>query len=216
MKVLIGCEASQTVCKAFRKLGHEAYSCDIQDEYGGHPEWHLKMDVFEAVKIGGWDLAIFHPDCTFLTVTGNSWFYHPEDKLLPTTDRRPHPRFPNRRNDQLKAIQFFKDCYSADIPKIAVENPVGIMSTVFKKPNQYIHPYQFGDPHSKKTGLWLKNLPILVPTNIVEPQWYIYDDGRRDPLWHVETLKLEPKERARQRSKTFEGIANAMATQWTL
>lgn len=202
MKVLVGCEESGVVRDAFRKLGHDAWSCDILP-CSGDPTYHLQMDVFEAIKLKQWDLAIFHPPCTYLTTTGNKWM-KPEFK----------ERFPEREQQRKDAIKFFIDLYNVDIPMIAIENPVGVMSSEFRKPDQYVHPYYFGDPHSKKTGLWLKNLPLLVPTNIVEPQFYIYKNGGKDPIWHVETMKLPPDERSRVRSKTFQGFADAMASQW--
>lgn len=202
MKVLVGCEESGVVRDAFRKLGHDAWSCDILP-CSGDPTYHLQMDVFEAIKLKQWDLAIFHPPCTYLTTTGNKWM-KPEFK----------ERFPDREQQRKDAIKFFIDLYNVDIPMIAIENPVGVMSSEFRKPDQYVHPYYFGDPHSKKTGLWLKNLPLLVPTNIVEPQFYVYKNGGKDPIWHVETMKLPPDERSRVRSKTFQGLADAMANQW--
>ena len=202
MNILIGCEESGIVRDAFRKLGHDAWSCDILP-CSGNPEYHLQMDVFDAIKLKQWDLAIFHPPCTYLTTTGNKWM-KPEFK----------ERFPEREQQRKDAVKFFIDLYNSDIPRIAIENPVGVMSTEFRKPDQYVQPYYFGDPHSKKTGLWLKNLPLLVPTNIVEPQFYIYKNGGRDPIWHVETLKLPPAERSIARSKTFQGFANQMALQW--
>ena len=203
MNVLIGCEESGVVRDAFRKLGHDAYSCDLLP-CSGDPTYHLQMDVFEAIKLKQWDLAIFHPPCTYLTLTGNKWM-KPEFK----------ERFPNREQQRKDAIQFFIDLSNVDIPKIAIENPVGVISTAWRKADQYVHPYHFGDPHSKKTGLWLKNLPKLVPTDIVEPQFYIYKNGGRDPIWHVETMKLPPAERSKARSKTFQGLADQMAAQWT-
>lgn len=202
MRVLIACEESQIVCNEFRKLGHEAYSCDQLPCSGGHPEWHLQCDVFEIIN-DSWDLIIAHPPCTYLTVTGNKWM-KPEFT----------ERFPNRKQQRLDAIKFFMDIANVDCNKIAIENPVGIMSTEWRKPDQYVHPYYFGDPHSKKTGLWLKNLPLLKPTKIVEPEMYIYKDGRKDPMWHVMTMKLSPEERSKERSKTFTGFAKAMADQW--
>lgn len=202
MNILIGCEESGIVRDAFRKLGHDAWSCDILP-CSGNPEYHLQMDVFDAIKLKQWDLAIFHPPCTYLTITGNKWM-KPEFK----------ERFPEREQQRKDAVKFFIDLYNSDIPRIAIENPVGVMSTEFRKPDQYVQPYYFGDPHSKKTGLWLKNLPLLVPTNIVEPQFYIYKNGGRDPIWHVETLKLPPTERSIARSKTFQGFADQMALQW--
>lgn len=124
-------------------------------------------------------------------------------------------RFPERPKQRKEAIEFFMKLYFAPIDKIAIENPVGIMSTEFRKPDQYVHPYHFGDPHSKKTGLWLKNLPKLEYTEIVEPEMYTYKDGRKDPIWHVESMKLPSDERSRVRSKTFPGFAREMAKQWT-
>lgn len=204
MKILVACEESQVVTKELRRLGHEAYSCDIIECSGGHPEWHIQDDAIKTAYGGNWDMMIAHPPCTYLTVTGNKWML-PEFK----------DRFPDRQKQREDAIEFFMKLYNAPIAKIAIENPVGIMSTVFRKPDQYIHPYYFGDPHSKKTGLWLRGLEPLKPTDIVEPQMYIYKDGRKDPIWHVETMNLSPKERAKARSKTFPGFAKAMAEQWT-
>ena len=124
-------------------------------------------------------------------------------------------RFPNRIQQREDAIKFFMAIANANCDKIAIDNPVGIMSSVWRKADQYVHPYYFGDPHSKKTGLWLKGLPKLVPTNIVEPEMYVYKDGRKDPMWHIESLKLPPDERAKVRSKTFQGFADAMSSQWS-
>lgn len=203
LKVLIACEESQTVCKEFRNLGHEAYSCDILDCSGGHPEWHIKGDVLAELN-KGWDLIIAHPPCTYLTVTGNKWM-KPEFS----------ERFPGRAEKREEAIRFFLDIANAKCEHIAIENPVGVISTRWRKADQYVHPYHFGDPHSKRTGLWLKGLPKLVYTEIVEPQMYTYKDGRKDPVWHVESMKMPPAERSRYRSKTFDGIAKAMASQWS-
>jgi hypothetical protein len=205
MRILVGCEESQVVCKAFRALGHEAYSCDLLPSSGGHPEWHFQEDVFEVLKRIKFDLCIFHPPCTYLTTTGNKWM-KPEFR----------DRFPNRIEQRQDAIDFFMKLANVDCDKIAIENPAGVMSTEWRKPDQYVHPYYFGDPHSKKTGLWLKGLPKLVPTNMVEPEMYIYKNGGRDSMWHMETLKLKPTERTIARSKTFPGFANAMAFQWSV
>ena len=202
MKVLIACEESQTVTKAFRKNGFEAFSCDILPCSGGHPEWHIQGDVLEQLN-KGWDLIIAHPPCTYLTVTGNKWM-KPEFR----------DRFPDRQKQREEAIEFFLKIADAKCGFIAIENPVGIISTVWRKPDQYVHPYHFGDPHSKKTGFWLKGLPKLKHTKVVEPIMYTYKDGRKDPIWHVESMKLPPAERQRVRSKTFEGLAQAMADQW--
>ena len=204
MKVLVACEESQEVCKAFRELGHEAYSCDIQECSGGHPEWHLKQDVIPLLN-QDWDLIIAHPPCTFLTVTGNRWFDVERygDKAI------------QRHKDREEAVKFFMQFVNAKCDKIAIENPIGYMSTAYKKPTQIIHPYMFGDPARKATCLWLKGLPKLTPTNMVEPIIIHYQNGKgTDNPWHMETMKLPPKERAKARSKTFPGIAKAMAEQW--
>ncbi len=216
MNVLIACEESQTVCKAFRALGHEAYSCDVQEPSGGHPEWHILGDALEAVKggeivtmdgqrhdIGKWEMLIAHPPCTYLTLAGNKWF-KPEFT----------ERFPDRQKQRKEAIDFFMDIANADCDKIAIENPVGVMSSQWRKPNQYIEPYMFGDPEKKKTGLWLKGLPLLKPTNIVEPVIIHCKSGANEPRWHIETMRLPKEERSRVRSQTFPGIAAAMAEQW--
>lgn len=203
MKILVACEESQTVTKELRKLGHEAFSCDLEPCSGGHPEWHIHGDALVEAYSGKYDMMIAHPPCTYLTVTGNKWM-KPEFA----------DRFPNRKQQREDAIDFFLKLFNAPIPKIAIENPVGVLSTRFRKPDQYVHPYFFGDPHSKKTGFWLKGLPALEKTNEVEPEMYVYKDGRKDPMWHVESMKLPPKERARVRSKTFPGMAEEMAWQW--
>lgn len=187
MKVLVGCEESQAVCKEFRKLGHEAYSCDILPCSGGHPEWHLTGDVFNYIK-GDWDLGIFFPPCTDLAVSGARWF----------KEKRADGR-------QQKSIKFFKDiveqCERHGIP-FAIENPIGIMSTHYRKPDQIIQPWQFGHGETKATCLWLSGLPNLQPTNIV---------GGREARIH----KMSPsKDRGKLRSKTYLGIAEAMAEQW--
>ena len=220
MKVLVACEESQRVCIEFRKLGHEAYSCDIEPCSGGHPEWHIQDDVlpllngncdFKTVNgdmhhlIGKWDLIIAHPPCTYLTVTGNRWFNIEKygDKAM--------NRFKNRQ----AAYDFFMQFVNADCEKIAIENPIGYMSTAYMKPTQIIHPYMFGNPARKATCLWLKGLEPLKPTNIVEPEIIHYKNRKgTDNTWHMETINLPPHERARERSKTFPGIAKAMAEQW--
>lgn len=205
MKILVACEESQAVTKELRKLGHEAYSCDIEPCSGGHPEWHFQQDVIPLLK-EKWDMIIAFPPCTYLTNTGNSWFNIEKygDKAI------------ERYKLREEAINFFMAFANADCEKIAIENPIGCMSTRYRKPNQIIHPYMFGDAERKGTCLWLKGLPKLVPTNIVEPRIIKYKNGKgTDSPWHVETMKLPPKERAKMRSKTFPGIAKAMAEQWT-
>ena len=217
MKVLIACEESQRVCIAFRKRGHGAYSCDIQDPSGGHPEWHILGDALKAIEggrittmdgkthdIGRWDLLIAHPPCTYLTLAGNKWF-KPEFA----------DRFPDRQKQRKEAVEFFMAFANADCDRIAIENPVGIMSSKWRKPDQYIEPYMFGDPEKKKTGLWLKGLPLLKPTNIVEPVIIHCKSGANEPRWHIETMHFPKEERSRLRSQTFPGIAEAMASQWS-
>ena len=216
MRVLVACEESQRVCIAFRERGHEAYSCDIQDCSGGHPEWHIKGDALEVIRggtvttcdglrhdIGKWGLLIAHPPCTYLTLAGNKWF-KPEFA----------DRFPDRQKQRKDAVDFFMSIANADCSRIAIENPVGIMSSQWRKPDQYIEPYMFGDPEKKKTGLWLKGLPLLKPTNIVEPMIIHCKSGANEPRWHMETMHLPKEERSRVRSQTFIGIAKAMAEQW--
>lgn len=204
MKVLIACEESQEVCKAFRDLGIEAYSCDLKECSGGHPEWHLKMDVFQAIQLEKWDLMIAHPPCTFLATSGNRWM---NDKV----------HYPNRAKDREEAIEFFLKIANANIEHIAIENPIGVMSSVWRKPNQIIQPYQFGDKAQKTTCLWLKNLPSLIPTNIVDKgEFHITKGGKKQPQWYYDALWTKTQEdRRTMRSKTFPGIAKAMAKQWS-
>ena len=202
MKILVACEESQAVTIELRRLGHEAYSCDIEPCSGGHSEWHLQCDVIPVLS-QEWDMIVAFPPCTYLTCTGNKWF-KPEYKN----------RFPTREEDRLKAIEFFMAIANANCSKIAIENPVGIMSTKWRKPDQIIQPYQFGHPEKKTTCLWLKGLPKLIPTNVVEPKIYRTSSGKNEPIWHMETMSLPPKERSKIRSKTFLGIAKAMAEQW--
>ena len=206
MKVLVACEESQAVCKAFRERGHEAYSCDIQECSGGHPEWHFQQDVLPLLK-EEWDLIIAHPPCTYLTVSGNAWFSVERygDKAI------------QREREREAAADFFMAFANADCPRIAIENPIGYMSTHYRKPDQIIQPYQFGHPVSKSTCLWLKGLPKLKPTKIVRPErlpggysgsaYYVRDENGKILPWN------DPRT-AKERSKTYEGIAKAMAEQW--
>lgn len=204
MKVLVACEESQRVTMAFRELGHEAFSCDIEPCSGGHPEWHIQDDALLVIN-EGWDLIVAHPPCTYLTVTGNRWF----------NVERYGEKAIKRHRLREEAAQFFMAFINADCERIAVENPIGYMSSTFRKPDQIIHPYMFGDPERKATCLWLKGLPLLEATNVVEPEIIKYKNGKgTDSRWHMETMKLPPKERAKERSKTFPGIARAMANQW--
>ena len=198
LRILLACEESQAVTKELRALGHEAYSCDILPESGGHPEWHIQEDVVEVLK-QHWDMIIAFPPCTHLASSGAGWF---EAKRA---DGR-----------QQAAIDFFMLFANHACEKIAIENPVGIMSTKYRKPDQIIQPWQFGDAYSKKTCLWLKGLPQLEVTDVVDPgEMITYESGRVMPKWYADAWKLSPAERSKARSKTFPGIANAMATQWS-
>lgn len=204
MKILVACEESQAVTKELRRLGHEAYSCDIIECSGGHPEWHLKQDVIPLLK-EKWDMILAFPPCTYLTATGNRWF----------NEERYGNKAKERKKERRKAADFFLAFANADCEKIAIENPIGYMSTAYRKPSQIIHPWMFGDAERKATCLWLKGLPNLEPTNIVEPRVIRYKNGKgTDSPWHMDTMSLPPAERAKARSKTFPGIAKAMAEQW--
>lgn len=204
MKILVACEESRAVTIELRRLGHEAYSCDILECSGGHPEWHLQVDALELLKMK-WDMIIAHPPCTYLTVTGNRWF----------NVERYGDKAVQRQKDREVAAEFFMAFANAKCDKIAIENPIGAMSTIWRKPDQIVHPYMFGDPERKATCFWLKGLDPLVPTDVVEPRVIRYKNGKgTDSPWHIETMKLPPDDRSRARSKTFPGIAKAMAEQW--
>jgi len=189
MRVLVACEESQAVTKEFRKLGHEAYSGDLVECSGGHPEWHYKEDVVDVVLGTEWDIIILHPPCTALAVSGNRWY---GDGM----------EYNDLRDAAIKwTVELWESAKLAARVGCAMENPVGVLTKVIGKP-QYIQPWQFGHGETKKTGLWLHNLPELRPTDIVE--------GREQRIW-----KMGPSEdRAKLRSKTFHGIARAMAEQW--
>lgn len=204
MKILVACEESQAVTKHLRKLGHEAFSCDILDCSGGHPEWHFKEDVFKVIQ-KDWDMMIAFPPCTHLATSGARHF------AKKIADGR-----------QQQGVDFFMALINAPIERIAVENPIGIMSTKYRKPDQIIQPWQFGDKAQKSTCLWLKNLPKLVPTDVVDKGEFFEFTSKKGvkkkmAMWYYKAL-LEaktPEQRSTLRSKTFEGIAHAMATQWT-
>jgi len=209
MKVLVACEESQAVTKAFRKRGHEAYSCDILPCSGGHPEWHIQDDVTKHLD-KGWDLMIAHPPCTYLAVSGARWLYNKDGS-------KNEDRWINRG----KALDFVRTLLDAPIPRIALENPVSVISSEIRKPDQIIQPYQYGDEASKKTCLWINNLPYLVPTKIVgEGEFVEWEDKngkkKRQAKWYLDALSRAKtaEERRTLRSKTFMGIANAMADQW--
>jgi len=199
MNVLVACEFSGVVREAFTKRGHNAWSCDLlPTEIEGK---HYQGNVLDMLT-DSWDLVIAHPPCTYLTVTGNKWF-KPEYQ----------DRFPRREQQRKEAIEFFLEFTDLEhINKVAIENPVGIMSTIWRKPDQIIQPFQFGHKEPKKTCLWLKNLPKLEPTNIVEPEYIVTKSGKRVPKWYYEPSYT--KERQLMRERTFQGIADAMAEQW--
>ena len=203
MRVLVACEESQRVCIAFRNKGHEAYSCDILECSGGHPEWHIQDDVLKHIN-ENWDLIIAHPPCTYLTVAANK--YYNVEKYGKKAEER--------QKQRQKAMEFFMQFTDLKCPKVCIENPIGVMSSFYCKPTQIIQPYQFGHSERKATCLWLKGLSLLKPTNIVIPDIIKLKSGKTDSRLHYETLKLPPDERAKMRSKTFEGVALAMAEQW--
>ncbi len=200
MKILVACEESQRVTIELRALGHEAFSCDLMPPSGRHPEWHLQQDVTMFLKKKwGWDMLLAFPPCTYLTVTANRHFINN----------------PDRWKKRLEAVMFVWKLLKAPIQKIAIENPKGVLSTHIGKPTQYIQPYEFGHSESKMTGLWLKNLPPLKPTNIVEPKYIIAkSSGKRYSPMHWRSPSTNSPDRAILRSKTYLGIARAMAVQW--
>ena len=211
MKILVGCEESQAVTISLREMGHEAYSCDLQECSGGYPQWHLQMDVFGAIKVADWDMGIFFPDCTYLTCSAEWAYkegpYHQKVKEGTLVGQK-------RIKARYEALEFVRKLWNCGIEKIAIENPVGVLSSKFKKPSQTIQPYMFGDDASKRTCLWLKGLPNLKPTEEIEPRIV---NGK--PRWANQTdggqNKLPPtKNRAKLRSKTYPGIAKAIAEQW--
>lgn len=197
MRVLVACEESQAVTSRLRKKGITAFSCDLLPTSGRHPEWHIQADALEVVKLD-WDMVIAFPPCTHLASSGAAWF---DEK--------------KRNGLQYLGIGFFLAFTTLDhVPRVAIENPIGIMSNVYRKPDQIIQPWQFGDPARKATCLWLKGLPLLQATEIVEPEVLTLRDGKSYPKWHVDTFGMSPHERSVQRSKTYPGIAQAMADQW--
>ena len=236
MKILVACEESQAVTIELRKLGHEAYSCDIIECSGGHPEWHIMQDVLSLLNPevhtlhdcqyngfhfqtmdgikhrvrGRWDMIIAFPPCTFLTITGNRWF----------DVKRYGEKAIKRLKDREKAKQFFMAIANADCDKIVIENPIGVMSTHFRKPDQIIHPYYFAESENdencerKSTCLWLKNVDPLKYEIKFNPRVVQYKNGKgTDSPWHMNTMGLPSDERSKQRSKTYPGVAKAIAIQ---
>lgn len=220
MKVLVACEESQAVCKAFREKGHEAYSCDLQECSGGHPEWHIKGDCLplldgncnfiteggQWVHIDGkWDLLIAHPPCTYLTCSGERWF--DTSKYGKTAEKR--------WRDRMEGAVFFMRFVSADCDHIAIENPVGVMGTAYRKADQIVQPYEYGDAARKSTCLWLKGLPKLIPTKIVEPKLTQYKCKNGKTVTFSSDYGGSGGESSKRRSKTYPGIAEAMSSQWS-
>lgn len=210
MKILIACEESQAVTKEFRKLGHDAFSCDILPCSGGHPEWHIQGDAIAEAYSGKYDMMIAHPPCTYLAVSGARWLYNKDGS-----------RNEERYKNQAEALEFVQQLMDAPIEYIAIENPISVISSHIRKPDQIVHPYMFGDKASKSTCLWLNNLPNLEPTDIVEKGEFIEFISKkgvkkRQPRWYYDALQKAktPEERRTLRSKTFPGIARAMANQW--
>lgn len=211
MRCLIACEESQAVCKAFRERGHEAYSCDLQYPSGGHPEWHIMHDAVEVAYSGCWDLMIAHPPCTYLSNAGIGWFNVGRygEKAIERSIKRE------------QALQFFLKLYRAPIPKVCIENPVGYANSEFRKPNQTIHPWFFGDPHMKRTCLWLRGLPRLNgQMDAMAPEPLSIQHRRPGKHYQGGEVKfryfvdVKSSQSAKERSVTFPGIANAMALQW--
>ena len=196
MKILIACEESGKVRQAFRALGHDAFSCDILPSRDDSP-FHIQGNVLPLLK-KRWDMVIAFPPCTHLACSGARHF------AAKRADGR-----------QQAGIDFFMACINANAPRVCVENPVGIMSSEYTKPSQIIQPWQFGYPATKATCLWLKGLPLLTPTKVVEPEFITLKNGKRFSAWFYESGKKNGKARAAFRSETFDGIAQAMANQWS-
>ena len=210
-KILIACEESQAITKEFRALGYEAYSCDLLPASGGHPEWHIQGDALKEAYSDKYDLMVAHPPCTYLAVSGNRWLYNKDGS-----------RNEERYQSQAEALDFVRDLMTAPIKHIAIENPISVISSQIRKPDQIIQPWQFGDEAQKSTCLWLKNLPKLEHTKIVgkgEFDESVSKKGKRkrQAKWYTDALTKAKtaEERRTLRSKTFPGIAKAVATQWS-
>ena len=211
MKILIACEESQAITKELRKLGHEAYSCDLLPCSGGYPEWHIQGDAIKEAYSGKWDMMIAHPPCTYLAISANRWLYNKDGS-------KNEDRWKNRS----EALDFVQLLMDAPIDKIAIENPVSVISSQIRKPDQIVQPWMFGDEASKKTCFWLKGLPKLEATDIVgKGEFFEWTDKKgkkkRQALWYYNALSeaKTPEERRTLRSKTFMGMARAIANQWT-
>ena len=204
MKVLICCEFSGVVRRAFREKGFDAWSCDLLPTEDKSP-YHIQDDVLNHLN-EDWDLMIAHPPCTYLSIAGNRWF----------NEGKYGDKAKERKKKRQEAFNFVMQLANTNIPHIAIENPTGWLNSHWRKPDQIIQPYQFGDTESKRTCLWLKNLPLLQPTKIVKPKIYgHYKRGRHkgEPLYYHLALSRSP-DRWKKRSRTFLGIAEAMADQW--
>lgn len=202
MRVLVACEFSGTVRDSFIKRGHDAWSCDLDgvEPEGEFLDNHIKGDCLGVIS-DNWDLIIAHPPCTYLTNAGARWLYD--------------ERYPNRKQHREQAAEFFMKLYNAPSPRVAVENPVGYMSKAFRKPDQIVRPYEYGHNATKATCLWLRGLPKLSPTNVIEPIPHTSKSGRKWCKWFFDSsLISDLKERSKFRNRTFQGIADAMADQW--
>lgn len=208
LKVLIACEESQTVCNAFRELGHEAYSNDIKECSGGHPEWHLQMDAVKAIKLHDWDLVIAHPPCTYLSNAGATRLY-PKPGVLN----------PERYSKGIEAKNFFMSiinyCRLNGIP-YCIENPTPTRIFALPRYTQVIQPFHYGHPYSKRTCLWLYKVPLLMPTEIVKENIISWvSGGSKDHKGKARRQSGTTFRDSKTRSKTFPGIAKAMAEQWS-
>lgn len=204
LNVLVACEESQAVCLAFRKRGHNAFSCDLQECSGGHPEWHIQGDAIEAINMKRWDLMICHPPCTYFSRAGIQFIHKQPDRMGKLVD----------------SFRFVRKLFNADIPLIALENPVGWLNTNWRKPNQIIHPWYFGDGEMKETCLWLKNLPRLNGmTEIALDMKKFHPKPEKSRIGSDGKMKnkyfMQRAGNAKARSKTFPGIAKAMAESWS-
>ena len=206
MKILVACEYSGIVRDAFIEKGHDAWSCDLLPTEGklANNHKHLHIDLEYGIGASDWDMIIAFPPCTYLSNVGNAWLNS--------------PLYPNRQQDRDEAIKFVEMIWNSDAKYICIENPVGCLSTRWKKPTQYIQPYEYGHDATKKTCLWLKNLPKLIPTSNMtkdDVSFHTYKNGRRECKWMYETSLLPHSQRGKARSKFWTGIADAMADQWT-